>query len=260
MAEELKRTFNEVAELYDRARNRYPAALFEGLFQLSGCHSSSHVLEIAAGTGIATMHLAEHGCRVTAVELGEDMARVAQRKLAHFEKVDVQIGAFEEWKPPAGVQYDLVVVATAFHWLDPNVRYKKIASLLKPGGYLAIIKYHHVAGGDQAFFEQVQMCYEQFREGTKKLVLPLIEEVRLDTMEMKESGLFEETPRRTYVEEEKYNRQQYLDLLSTYSDHRMMGDREREGLFECIGNLIDSKFAGEIRKCYLHELLLARKL
>ncbi len=167
-------------------------------------------MEIAAGTGIATLHLAERGCRVTAVELGGEMARVAKNKLDKFEKVDVQVSAFEEWEPSVGVQYDLVLVATAFHWLDPNVRYKKIASLLKPGGYLAIIRYHHVAGGDQAFFDQVQMCYEQFKNGTtKKFVLPRIEEIRPDTSEMKESGWFEEPVRKTYVKEEAYNRQQY---------------------------------------------------
>ncbi|GAA4848707.1 class I SAM-dependent methyltransferase [Paenibacillus vulneris] len=260
MAEELKKTFNEVAELYDRARNDYPDELFEELFRLSGCHSGSDVLEIAAGTGKATLHLAQRGCRVTAVELGQELALVARHKLAKFRNVEIQVGAFEEWEAPSEATYDLVVVATAFHWLDPEVRFKKIASLLRPGGHLAIIRYHHVAGGDQAFFEQVQLCYEQFKTNkANKFTLPRIEELQPETYGAESNEWFDPPVRRTYVKEEVYNRQQYLDLLSTYSDHRMMGEKERQGLFHCIGRLMDEGFDGQIRKCYLYELLLMRR-
>ncbi|WP_028552791.1 class I SAM-dependent methyltransferase [Paenibacillus sp. UNC451MF] len=260
MADELKKTFNEVAELYDRARNQYPQELFDELFQQSGCHSESHVLEIGAGTGIATLPIAELGCSVTAVELGEAMAQVARHKLAKFDKVDVQVGAFEEWEPPIGMQYDLVLVATAFHWLDPSVRYTKIASLLRPGGHLAIVRYHHVAGGDLDFFDLVQDCYERFKPGvTKNFRLPDMENILSDSADLEASGLFNEPVRRSFIREETYNKQQYLDLLSTYSDHLMMEDSERHRLYNCIGSLIDGQFDGQVIKCYLHELVIAQK-
>jgi hypothetical protein len=46
-------TFDQVAELYDRARPRYPAALFDDLAELAGIGPGSKVLEIGPGTGQA---------------------------------------------------------------------------------------------------------------------------------------------------------------------------------------------------------------
>ena len=72
----LRATFDQAAELYDRARPRYPAALFDDLAGLTGIGPGSRVLEIGPGTGQATVTLAERGCRVVAVELGADLAAV----------------------------------------------------------------------------------------------------------------------------------------------------------------------------------------
>jgi hypothetical protein len=35
--------------------------------------------------------------------------------------------------------FDLILTATAFHWLDPKSRAKGLASLTKPGGCVALI-------------------------------------------------------------------------------------------------------------------------
>ncbi|HET8788172.1 MAG TPA: rRNA adenine N-6-methyltransferase family protein, partial [Actinomycetes bacterium] len=68
--ERLRSTFDQVADLYDRVRPGYPAALFDDLAELAGVGPGARVLEIGPGTGQATVPLAERGCRVVAVELG----------------------------------------------------------------------------------------------------------------------------------------------------------------------------------------------
>ena len=45
-------------------------------------------------------------------------------------------GAFESWEPPQP-GFDLVFAATAWHWIDPAVRYRKAWDLLRDGGHLA---------------------------------------------------------------------------------------------------------------------------
>jgi hypothetical protein len=40
--------------------------------------------------------------------------------------------------------------ATAFHWIDPDVRVVKAADALRPGGVLATVTTHHIAGGSSA--------------------------------------------------------------------------------------------------------------
>lgn len=259
MVTEMRATFNEVAELYDRARNHYPEQLFAELIDLAHLSSDSRVLEIGPGTGLATLQVAKLGCRVVGVELGTEMAAVARRKLAAHPKVEIEVAAFEEWQPPAE-PFDMVMAATAFHWLEPDVRYTKTASILRPGGYLAIINYRHVAGGDEDFFARSQCCYERYMPGTPAdLRLPTVEEIIPDTSEIEACGLFEQPITRRYVTEEAYSAEQYIDLLSTYSTHIALMPSQRQQLFDCITALIREQYGGKIVKSYLHELALARK-
>src|SRR6266542_2199055 len=76
--ERLRATFNQAADLYDRARPGYPPALFDDLAELAGVGPGCRVLEIGPGTGQATVPLAERGCHIVAVELGADLAAVAR--------------------------------------------------------------------------------------------------------------------------------------------------------------------------------------
>lgn len=259
MAFEKKETFDEVAELYDLARNDYPEALFADLSGDADLKPHARVLEIGSGTGIATLQLAKQGYHVTGVELGAQMAEVARRKLNAIDNVNIEVAAFEEWAPPAE-PFELVLSATAFHWIDPAVKFVKSAVLLKGRGHLAIVKYHHVAGGDDAFFNSVQDCYERFMPGGARFRPPLAKDLMPDTEGLAASGLFDRPVIRRYDAEETYTREGYLALLSTYSDHRMLPDKVREELFACIGSLIDREFGGQVKKLYLHELILARKL
>src|SRR5436190_14404599 len=142
---DLRRTFDTAAELYDRARPGYPTALYDDLARLAGVGPGRHVLEIGCGTGKATVPLAERGCTIVGVELGAEMAAVARRRLARHSDVEILVAAFEELSLPSE-SFDLVLCATAFHWLDPAVRVTKAARVLRPGGWLALIGTHHVAG------------------------------------------------------------------------------------------------------------------
>ncbi|WP_220446538.1 class I SAM-dependent methyltransferase [Paenibacillus piri] len=254
-----KTTFNQVAELYDRARNRYPDRLFDGLVRLAGLAADARILEIGCGTGIATLPLAERGYRVVGVELGPQMAEVARRKLARFAQVDIQTAAYEDWLPPEE-PFDLVISATAFHWIDPQVKYRKTAHILKAGGHLAVVKYHHVAGGDDSFFERVQSCYLRCMPGASELRLPQPQELQPDTAQLEASGLFERPVIRNWDTIETYTRQAYIELLSTYSNHIALDAANRAQLLDCIGGIIDREYGGQVRKRYLHELIIARKL
>lgn len=90
-----------------------------------------------------------------------DLAAVARRNLARFPEVEVVAAAFEDWPLPAE-PFDLVLAATAFHWIDPAVRVVKAAAALRPGGALSTVTTHHVAGGDESFFAAAQACYERW--------------------------------------------------------------------------------------------------
>jgi len=64
--EHRRATFDQAADLYDRARPGHPRALSDDLAELTGVGEGSRVLEIGPRTGQATVPLAERGCRVVA--------------------------------------------------------------------------------------------------------------------------------------------------------------------------------------------------
>jgi SAM-dependent methyltransferase len=257
--EQRRATFDEAAELYDRARPGYPPAVFDDLATLAGLSPGARVLEIGAGTGKATVPLAARGYAVTAVELGAQLAAVARRNLAGFPAVRVEVAPFEAWPLPAA-PFDAVVSATAFYWVDPAVRVVKAAAALRPGGALATITTHHVAGGTAAFFAAAQACYERWDPSTPPGVrLPAPEAIPQDSAELDRSGRFGPAVFRRYEWELAYPTAAYLDVLRTYSGHRLLDPETRQHLLDCLADLIDSRHGGRITKRYLTELRVARR-
>jgi SAM-dependent methyltransferase len=255
----LRETFNEDAERYDRARPRYPVQMFDDL-AASGIAPGARVLEIGCGTGQATVPLAERGYRIVAVELGPEMATVARRNLAGFDSVKVVTAAFEDWPLP-DEPFDVVFSATAFHWVDPAVRVSKSTDALRPGGLLATVGTHHIAGGSEAFFVSVQDCYERFDPATPRgLRLQAAPDIPEDDWELTSSGRFGPVSFYRYEWELAYSTADYLDLLLTYSGHRALPAAQRSELLNCIARLIDVNHGGRIVKRYLTELRLAQRL
>ena len=255
----LNETFDTVAELYDRARPRYPAALFEDLAALTGAAPGTRVLEIAPGTGIATVELARRGFRVTAVEMGEQLAAVARRNVQAFSDATVEVSRFEDWPIPSG-EFDLVCCATAFSWLDPGTRMHRCAAALRPGGHLAIWDTHHVAGGTGQFFVDVQSCYEHWDPATEPGIrLERAEDVVPRTYGLESHPSFDLVAIRDYQFDVRYTTASYLDVLHTYSGHIALPAASAEGLYDCIRSLLDGRYGGKIEKRYLVQLVLARR-
>lgn len=253
----LRTAFTEVPALYDRVRPRYPAQLFDDLAGMCAVGPGCRVLEIGCGTGQATVALAERGFRVVALDLGAGMVALARTRLARFPQVEVITAAFEDWSLPAA-PFDVVFAATAFHWIDPAVRVRRSAAALRPGGALATITTHHVAGGSEEFFAEVQAYYERARPGWGQAGPPPVAPVPSDG-ELEEAGCFEPARSLRYEAELSYTSSEYLDLLATYSDHRRLEPAALTELLARIGRLIDERFGGRIRKRYLWELRVARR-
>lgn len=260
----LRATFDQVAPLYDEARPTYPDELFDDVVSLSGIPPAGRILEIGCGTGQATLPLARRGFRILCIELGENLAAVARRKVATYPHVEVLTGAFEDW-PAEENAFHLVVSAEAFHWLDRTSAYRKIARALRPGGAIALTWNRHVhSDKSEGFFEAAQEIYE--RE-TPEIVrpedhkgLPRPEEVSGRVEDISETGLFDEVTVRKYRWDAEYDTASYIRLLSTYSGHIYLDGDARERLFRGIAELIDTKFGGRIIKGYLTVLYVARAL
>lgn len=254
----MKSIFDDDAELYDAIRPGYPDALVDDVIALSALPERGRILEVACGTGQATSAFARRGHRITAVELGANMAAVARRRLAAYADVEIRVGAFEEAElSPAS--FDLAISATAFHWIESARGLAKIADALVPGGSIALFWNEHVRGdADVGFFDAVQELYEH--AGLRRWPLKPIDEVADRSAELANSGRFGEVAVRRHAWEESYDADRYVQLLSTYSDHRRLPLRTRAELLDGIRKLIDSRFGGRIVKSYAAVLYHARVL
>jgi SAM-dependent methyltransferase len=249
--ETLRTTFDYDAALYARSRPPYPAELFDDLAELV---PGRRALEIGCGTGQATLPLAHRGFEVTAIELGTNMAEAARRVVTGLP-VQVVNAAFEQWPLPEE-KFDLVLAATAWHWVDPGVRVAKAAEALRPGGTVAIISTEHVKGGTLEFFAAMQPIYEHFDPSTPPgLTLRESDDIPYDSTEF--AGVFGPVTVRRYHLDVEYSTREYLDLLSTYSGHIALPDDARRGLFGGLADLIDNRHGGRITKRYMFQTLLA---
>ncbi len=135
--DEGRHVFGSVAADYTAARPEYPDRVYRILRDRCQLGPSSRVLEIGAGSGQATKGLAASGASVVAVEPSDALAEHLRARLGTARRVEVIVAAFEDVELDPS-SFDLVAVATAFHWLDPERSLPKISSLLRPGGWLAV--------------------------------------------------------------------------------------------------------------------------
>ncbi len=241
----LRATFDEVAELYERARPLYPAELFGDLQRLA---PAERVLEIGCGTGQATRELVRRGHDVVCIELGANLAAAAR---ATVPQAEVVVSSFEEWDP-AGATFDLVLAATSWHWLDPPAAYAKAAALAP---CLAIVETAHVGPEDaDPFFEQIQDAYVAV--GEERSSLPHPDDVADHREGIEASGHFTDVDVHRYLAAHEYTAEEYVQVLETYSGHRAMEPAAREGLYSEVRRLLGDR---RVRKHYLFLLHVARR-
>jgi SAM-dependent methyltransferase len=254
-------TFDEVATLYDSVRPGYPAELYDDIRTLSGVPNGGNILEIGCGTGQATLPLAQRGYRITCVELGAELAALARRNLAAYPNVEVRIGAFEAESLPEAA-FDLVVSATAFHWVAPE-SYPKLARVLRPEGAIALFWNKHIAGAvDGGFFDRIQPIY---REHVPEFAgdwkgLPSADEVSDESAALAATGLFGPFTVKRYPWVAHYGAERYVNLLNTYSDFLALPADRRQRAYDDIARVIDGEFGGQIAMQYLAILYVAQVL
>lgn len=257
----LRRTFDAAAERYQQARPEYPEQLYEAMIAVAGLGADDRVLEIGCASGKATLPLARRGFHITCVEPGPALAAVARRNLADFPEVEVVQSTFEDIDPSRRAPFDLVFAATAWHWLDPAIRYRRAWELPRPGGHLAFWSATHVfpEEGDP-FFTELQEVYDEIGEGLPEGArYSRPGELPDQRDDIETSGLFHSVLVRHFDWEVTYDADGYIRLLDTFSGHIAMEPWKRRRLYSEIRRRLHERADGLLRRGWGAVLHVARR-
>ncbi len=240
---ERRLVFGEVAELYDRYRPSYPPALLDDLIALAGLDGTQPVLEVGAGTGKATVLFAQRGIPVVAIEPNANMAAIAQRNLSRFADVTIEEADFEAWLP-RGRRFPLLASGQAWHWVTPAVGYAKAHDVLADGGVLA------------AFWNRVAWEKADIREALLEVYARVGSElsadgpmhpanVNADREVAWDAGIaaahgLHDAGMRLYEWQQSYSTDEYVGLLATASEVRLLSEDRREPFLAAVAGVIDA--------------------
>ncbi len=249
-------SFDQVAEAYDRFRPGYPPRLVERLINASNLPPGGRILEVGSGTGKATLPFARRGYAIHCLDAGENLVRVAQRNLKDYPDVTFEVANFESWDPKR-VDFDLVMSAQAWHWLDAKVSYAQAARVLKPSGALGLIwNMYPIPTGP--VYQEIQQAYRRVApsmEGTQSYSEQSIAGRRA---EIENSGYFSSVQVWRYPWTRRYNLDDYLGLLGTYSDHIALPAETRRQLYDAIAAAIQ-RHGGAVEKPAVAVLFVGKR-
>ena len=222
----LGRRFGTVADLYDDVRPDYPAELYDAIERVAGRVDGRDVVDLAAGTGLQTRELLRRGAAIVAVD--PDLAML-RRLRERASGVPVVAGAGERIPLRDGAA-DLVVVATAWHWMDAAETVAEVRRVVRPGGHLALW-WANNRWGDGIDWEEAQSAVFERWGSVRGSVPATMRGVgpRDAAADLRDRGV------PVMVEQEftwsrEVTRDEHLRLLATHSNNLVLPEPERREL------------------------------
>lgn len=134
--DDLAQSFGAVAGVYESGRPGYPLEVAQWLLEpIASSTRTTRVVDLGAGTGKLTRVLRELGSDVVAVD--PDAAMLTELR-ARVPGVPTFQGTAERMPLP-DASVDAVVMAQAWHWVEPAAAASEIGRVLRPGGVLGLV-------------------------------------------------------------------------------------------------------------------------
>jgi ubiquinone/menaquinone biosynthesis C-methylase UbiE len=129
------RTFDETAEIYERARPGWAEGALDHAIRELGLDRTATVLDLGAGTGKLSRLLVDRFDRVVAVEPLDGMRALLESLIPEAETY----AGNAESIPLGDDSVDAVFSADAFHWFDGELALADIVRVLRPRGGLVLM-------------------------------------------------------------------------------------------------------------------------
>lgn len=139
-----KNFWNRYAKIYDIEIDRFSRSDYSDMYRLisEALTKEMKVLEIATGTGLIAVNIADSVQSIEATDFSPKMIETAMKKRApdnvHFSVEDAAALSFSDQT------FDAVIISNALHIMpDPVLVLKNIIRVLKPNGLLIAPTFSH---------------------------------------------------------------------------------------------------------------------
>src|SRR5262245_16285570 len=129
--------YSPKAEKYAKYRWGYAPQAVQTIFDIARISDEEVIADVGAGKGILTQHLANWFKQGFAFEPNPAMRQMALKTLEQYPTCQVIDGSAEATTLP-DQSVDLITVAQAIHWFEPEPARAEFLRILKPGGWLAL--------------------------------------------------------------------------------------------------------------------------
>jgi len=239
------RSFELVADVYERARPEYPPDAVAWLAQELGLGVGRTVLDLGAGTGKLTRALVQSGAHVIAVEPGEQMLAQLRRVLPDVESM---LGAAEAIPLEDG-SVDAVAVGSAFHWFRHEEAVPELHRVLRPGAAAALIWNSR---------DRERPLQQEIGEMLKPFMPPDRPAVGRSAQALEESPLFGPVERRTFPFAQQLDADGVVDRIASVSFIAAAPVEQRAELERKLREVVAAR-GGRVEFSYLTEVYVSRR-
>jgi ubiquinone/menaquinone biosynthesis C-methylase UbiE len=255
---DLKFLFDEAVLNYEKRRPNYGTELFKDVIKYAEITMDKSLLEVGCGTGQATEPFLKTKCKVTAVELGENLASFTREKFKAYKDFNVIRAAFEDYECEDNT-FDMLYSATAFHWIPDEIGYKKAYRIIKSGGTIALFWNRPSPNDkDNPVHQKIQSIYREVLPQWSNKVTQSQDKPKYSSVNKIEQYGFVNVEFKQYHNIRKMTGVEYVELLNTYSDHIALEKSIKLLLFNAIRTAIE-EYGNEIIINDTVELYLGKK-
>jgi SAM-dependent methyltransferase len=260
-----QRAFGHDPTGYAQARPGYPPQVYDILRDRCGLRPGVRTFEIGSGTGAATRHLLRLGAApLVVVEPDERLARFLTTTLGQSTSgIEVKIATFEEAELPSG-WFDLGTAATVLHWLDEEATLRKVARILRSGGWWAM--WWNVFGDPSQ--------RDAFHEATNSLLAhldrspsassggrpPFALDVDTRIAKLRSVGAFDNITSDIIRWTAVLNTVQVQGLYATFPSISRLPTTQQQRLLEELGRIADDAFGGRVERHMVTPLYTAQRV
>jgi SAM-dependent methyltransferase len=258
-----RRAFGADPAGYHEARPGYPKRVFDILRDRCGIRLSARVFEIGPGTGIATQKLLQLGAGpLVLVEPDERLGSFLTDTLCRTSSnIEVNVATFEQAELQSA-WFDAGTSASSFHWLDEMHSLRKIARILRPGGWWAMWwNLFFGAPRNDEFYKASRFLLRGLdhspscgREGRPPFAL----DTEMRIANLRAVGTFENIEVETIGWTVSFDTTHVMRLYRTFSPINRLEAGERQRLLDNLGQIADKQFGGKVEICITTPIYTAR--